>query len=183
MDKVTMNKTNQSRSLPDKLDRFILSIGRFFSWANGLLVLIIVLQVLLRYGFSHGLVLLEELEWHLYALAFMFGLSYALTNDLHVRVDLFHSRFPEKARHWIDVLGTIFLLFPFIVAVLYHGWAFFLDSWVHNERSAAPLGLPYTWAIKAVIPLSVGMLGLAAFSRVIRSLQTIFKSADADGTN
>ena len=181
MEQVAMSKTNQSKSLPDKLDSLILILGRFLSWANGLLVLVIVLQVVLRYGFGRGLVLLEELQWHLYALAFMFGLSYALITDAHVRVDLLHDRLPDKAKHWIEVLGTLFLLMPFILAVCYHSYAFFLDSWVHNERSAAPLGLPFRWAIKAVIPLSFGMLGLAAFSRMIRSLQKIFKRAD--GTN
>lgn len=173
-----MNETTQTKSLPDRLDNFILGVGHWLSWANGLLVLVIVLQVVLRYGFGHGLVLLEELEWHLYALAFMFGLSYALTTDAHVRVDLLHGRFPAKAKHWVEVLGTIFLLLPFIWAVLYHSYDFFMDSWVHNEGSAAPLGLPFRWAIKAVIPLSFGMFGLAALSRVIRSLTAILKSAD-----
>ena len=169
-----MSKTEQGTGLPDKLDHFILVIGRWLSWANGLLVLVIVLQVLLRYGFGRGLVMLEELQWHLYALAFMFGLSYALITDAHVRVDLLHDRFPPKVRHWIDVLGTLLLLFPFIYAVMVHSYDFFIDSWVHNERSAAPLGLPFRWAIKAVIPLSFGMLGLAALSRMIRSLKAIF---------
>ncbi|MDJ0783970.1 MAG: TRAP transporter small permease subunit [Desulfosarcinaceae bacterium] len=166
------------KSLPDRLDAFVLLVGRWLSWANGLLVLVIVLQVVLRYGFGRGLVLLEELEWHLYALAFMFGLSYALTTDAHVRVDLLHERFPPKVQQWIEVLGTLFLLLPFIWAVLYHSTDFFLDSWVHNERSSAPLGLPFRWAIKAVIPLSFAMLAIAAISRVIRSLTAIFASAD-----
>ncbi len=176
-----MDQTDQSKSFPDKLDGFILSLGRYLSWANGILVLVIVLQVVLRYGFGRGLVMLEELQWHLYALAFMFGLSYALVTDAHVRVDLLHDKLPDRVRHWIEVLGALFLLMPFIVAICYHSYAFFLDSWVHNERSSAPLGLPFRWAIKAVIPLSFGMLGLAALSRMIRSLKAIFKRAD--GTN
>lgn len=174
-----MNETTQTKSLPDRLDSFILGVGHWLSWANGLLILVIVLQVVLRYGFGHGLVLLEELEWHLYSLAFMFGLSYALITDAHVRVDLLQNKFSPKTKHWVEVLGTLFLLLPFIAAVLYHSYDFFMDSWVHNEASAAPLGLPFRWAIKAVIPLSFGMFGLAAFSRMIRSLQAIFKGNDA----
>lgn len=179
--KVAMCEIDQGRSFPDKLDNVILGIGRCLSWANGLLVLIIVLQVVLRYGFGHGLVMLEELEWHLYSLAFMFGLSYALITDAHVRVDLLHDKFSDNVKYWIEITGTLLLLVPFILAVLYHSYAFFLDSWQHNERSAAPLGLPFRWAVKAIIPLSFGMLGLAALSRVIRSLQAIFKGPN--GTN
>lgn len=175
-----MNETSHKKSIPDRLDGFILGVGHWISWANGLLVLVIVLQVVLRYGFGHGLVLLEELEWHLYALAFMCGLSYALITDAHVRVDLLSDRFSPKAKHWIEVCGILFLLLPFIAAILYHSYDFFMDSWIHNERSAAPLGLPCRWVIKGVIPLSFGLFALAALSRMIRSLQAIFASPNGN---
>ncbi len=68
-------------------DRFILKFGQCLSWANFVLIFVIVVQVTLRYGFGRGMVALEELEWHLYAVAFMFGLSYAVVTDAHVRVD------------------------------------------------------------------------------------------------
>lgn len=43
--------------------------------------------MILRYGFGHGLVILEELQWHYYALGIMFGASYAMMIDSHIRVD------------------------------------------------------------------------------------------------
>ena len=175
-----MNAVPEKQTIADRLDSVILLSGRWLSWANGLLVIIIVLQVVLRYGFGRGLVMLEELQWHLYALAFMFGLSYALITDAHVRVDLLHDRLSPKAKHWVEIGGTLFLLIPFIIAVMYYSYEFFVDSWVHNERSAAPLGLPWRWAIKAVIPLSFAALGLAALSRIIRSLTAIFSNADGN---
>lgn len=160
-------------ALPDATDRWILRIGRFFSWANVLLIVVTVTQVVLRYGFNHGLVVLEELEWHLYAVAFMFGLSYALTTNSHVRVDLLNAKLSRKTREWIDLLGHIFLLLPFVVACIYYGWEFFYSSWIHNERSAAPLGLPWRWLIKSVIPISIAMLGAATISKIIRSISII----------
>jgi TRAP-type mannitol/chloroaromatic compound transport system permease small subunit len=169
-----MAQEGQKKSICDAVDDVLLKFGEYLSWANGILILVIVTQVTLRYGFGRGLVILEELEWHLYSVAFMFGLSYALVSDLHVRVDLLHSAFPKKVQHWIEVLGTLFLLMPFIVAIIIHGWDFFYDSWIHNERSSAPLGLPGRWAIKAVIPMSFAMLGIAALSRLVRSFAFIF---------
>ena len=157
------------------IDEMILKIGRFFAWANGILILVIVLQVTLRYGFSSGMVMLEELQWHLYAVAFMFGLSYALVTDAHVRVDLLHSKLSERTREWIEILGTFFLLLPFIIVIIYYGVEFFQQSWVHNEHSVAPMGLPFRWAIKAVIPLSFALFGLAALSRLIRAFYLIRK--------
>jgi TRAP-type mannitol/chloroaromatic compound transport system permease small subunit len=162
--------------LPGMIDRSILAVGRFLSWANGLLVLVIVLQVTLRYGFRSGLVALEELEWHLYALAFMFGLSYDLVTNSHVRVDLLYNRFSERTREWIDLLGSLFLLLPFICVIIFYGLEFFYESWIHGESSLAAMGLPYRWVIKGVIPVSFAFLGLAALSRIIKAVQAICRT-------
>ena len=159
--------------LADTIDSWILRSGHFLSWANVLLIVITVLQVVLRYGFGRGLVVLEELEWHLYAIAFMFGLSYALTTNSHVRVDLIQMKFSRKTKEWIDLFGHIFLLLPFVIACLYYGWEFFHSSWVFNEHSDAPLGLPWRWLIKGVIPLSMVYLGAATISKIIRSISVI----------
>lgn len=168
-------KPNEKKQNPlDIIDNLILGFGRIVAWANGILVLIIVLQVTLRYGFDSGFVILEELQWHLYSVAFMFGLSYAAITDAHVRVDVLSNRFPVKVKHGIEVAGALFLMLPFIIAVIIHGYSFFLDSWIHSERSNAPLGLPWRWAIKAVIPISFAFFGMAIISRMSRSLLILF---------
>jgi TRAP-type mannitol/chloroaromatic compound transport system permease small subunit len=164
------NTNTTRKSVSDALDTFILRIGRFLSWANGILILVIVLQVILRYGFGHGLVILEELEWHLYSVAFMFGLSYAIVTNAHVRVDLLYNKFFKRTKEWVEICGTVFLLLPFIVVVIIYGVEFFNLSWIHNERSLAPMGLPWRWIIKGVIPLSFAMFALAAISRVIKAI-------------
>ncbi len=176
-----MKQASEGRTICDVVDDSLLKLGRTLSWANGILVIVIVTQVTLRYGFGQGKVILEESEWHLYSLAFMFGLSYALVTDAHVRVDLIHGKLPVKAKHWIEALGILFVLLPFIIAVLIHSWDFFYDSWIHNERSAAPLGLAWRWSIKAVIPLSFITLGIAALSRMVRSFKAIFR--EENGSN
>jgi TRAP-type mannitol/chloroaromatic compound transport system permease small subunit len=155
----------------DAVDRFILRIGKILSWANGILILVIVLQVFLRYGLGRGLVALEELEWHLYSLAFMCGLSYAIVTNAHVRVDLISISLAPRTREWIELLGVFFLILPFAGIVIYYGMEFWYASWIHNERSLAPMGLPWRWVIKALIPLSFGLLALAAVSRLIKAIQ------------
>lgn len=164
------NQDNGNNGMSDAVDNFILRIGRFLSWANGILIPVIVLQVILRYGFGHGLVILEELEWHLYSLAFMFGLSYAVVTNAHVRVDLLHSRFSKRTREWIELCGIVFLLLPFIIVIFVYGVEFFHASWIHSERSLAPMGLPCTWVIKGVIPASFAIFALAAISRLIKAI-------------
>lgn len=176
-----MNATAEKneKGFTGAIDRFILQLGRFLSWANFLLIIVIVIQVILRYGFGRGMVALEELEWYLYSVAFMFGLSYAVVTDAHVRVDLIWNMLSKPKRLWIEIFGIVFLLLPFIVIVIIYGWEFFVSSWVRHERSLAPMGLPYRWAIKAVIPLSFILFGLSALTRLIRTIQDLRGPSDA----
>ncbi len=152
----------------DGLDAIIRRIGHFFMWANVILIFVIILQVFLRYGLGRGLVILEEIQWHLYAIGIMFGASYAMMMDSHIRVDIIHARLSEKSRLRWDLFGIIFLLFPFIYVIFDQSLDFVYESWRVNEHSDAPMGLPWRWAIKAVIPLSFAMLFIATISRLVR---------------
>jgi hypothetical protein len=71
-------------------------IGKAVSWLTLGLVVLTCGDVLFRYSFSKTQAWVMELEWHLFALIFLFGAGYALKHDRHVRVDLFYSRFSEK---------------------------------------------------------------------------------------
>ncbi len=157
----------------DKLDAMIRGIGHFVMWTNGILVIVIILQVVLRYGFGHGLIILEELQWHLYALGIMFGTSYAITLNSHIRVDIIHARLSDKWKNRWDLFGIIFLLLPFVIIIFHQSLDFVYEAWRVNERSDAPMGLPWRWAIKAVIPISFGLLILATVSRAVRIISTM----------
>jgi len=164
-------------ALASPLESVIERIGHVICWANGILVVVIITQVLLRYGFGKGLVVLEELQWHLYAIGVMFGVSYAMVHDSHIRVDVLHMRLSERTHHIVEIFGILFLLAPFLFVVVDHGYDFFADSFRLNERSDAPTGLPWRWAIKAVIPLSFALLALAAVARIARSVSALTRKA------
>lgn len=160
------------------VEKFITSISKFFAWTNVALIGVIILQVVLRKVFSNGQIALEELQWHLYATAVMFGTAYAQVTNLHVRVDLFYHKFSERTKAVVDLLGLLLLAIPFVVVVILHSYDFAYESWRVNESSASPSGLPFRWLIKSVIPLSFALLLLSMFAKVLRSLETIFKGAN-----
>lgn len=154
----------------DAINGFIQTVAKFTAWANVVLIGIILVQVVLRYGFNRGLVPLEELMWHLYAVAFMFGLAYAVTTDSHIRVDLVHMRLPLRLQHWFEIIGILFLMMPFIVIIFHHSLEWVAYSFELNESSSSPTGLPYRWIIKSVLPISFALLFLAAVARLIREI-------------
>ncbi len=161
--------------LSDFIDAFIRKTGHFIAWAYVVLILVIITQVLLRKGFSSGLIVLEELQWHLYATGVMFGISYAQVNNAHVRVDLIYAGLRNRTKRIIDIFGILTLILPFIAVIFIHSLDFVADSWRINESSQSPSGLPWRWAIKSVMPLSFAMLGLAVISRLIRDTALLFR--------
>ncbi len=161
--------------LSDQIDQLIRWVGYGLCWAYGILVFVIILQVVLRYGFGSGLIVLEELQWHLYAVGVMFGVSYAQANDAHIRVDIMHMRFSPKTQRIFEIVGIVIFLLPFVWVVFYSSLEFVYDAWRIGERSDAPLGLPYRWLIKGAIPASFALLGLAALSRLWRDIYLLVK--------
>lgn len=174
---------NQSPSLDyripivDALNRFVQSIGHLFAWANVILIGVILTQVVMRYGFNKGLVPLEELMWHFYAVAFMFGLSFAVTNDSHIRVDIVHMNLSRKSQHIWEIFGILVFLLPMVAVVFHQSLEWVGYAYRMGEGSANPTGLPHRWIIKSVIPISFFLLGLAAISRLIREISLLLHLA------
>lgn len=155
------------------LDNAVIMIGRTTGWLTVVLVAAIIAQVVLRYGFKSGMSSLEELQWHLYAVIFMIALSYSLVQDAHIRLDLLHQRFSPRLKEWVEVIGIIFLLMPMVVVFFLHGLPFAAKSFSIMERSPAPTGLPYRFIIKSFLPIGIGLLGIAALSRLIRGVHIL----------
>ncbi len=144
-----------------------------FCWSYVLLIFAILINVIMRYGFSNGLIVFEEIQWHFYAIGMMFGLSYAEITNSQVRVDVIAEKIKKRnAIRW-EVVGAIFFILPFIFVVIYNGIPYVESSFSINESSNSPVGLPYRWAIKAVIPISFALLAIAVVSRLLRNLHTL----------
>lgn len=163
-----------------RVDALLVAIGRAVSWVWLVLLGIIVLNVLLRYAFGEGRIEFEEIQWHLYSIGFLLGMSYAVQADTHIRVDVIHERLSPRAQAWIELYGIVLLLLPFIALVLIFSVPFVLQSYAVGEVSQAPGGLPLRWAIKAVMPLGFALLLLAALSRLTRVWTFLFLSGHDD---
>ena len=152
------------------IETVIEKIGRWSSTLNVILIVAIIAQVVLRYGFGLGLVQLEELQWHLYAVNVVFGLSYCQVTDSHIRLDVLHDRFSRRTKEKIELLGIIILLMPLIYVIFYHSVDFLYEAIRTSERSDSPMGLCCRWIPKALIPISMILLFLSATARVVKAL-------------
>lgn len=153
-----------------RIDRINETVGRATSWLCLVLILVTVTDVAMRYGFSRGSIAMQEMEWHLFSLIFLLGAGYTLKHNAHVRVDILYARLSARRRAWIDLLGGLLLLVPFVVAVIYTSVDFVGKAWEVREHSVNPGGLPTWYLLKTVIPIAFALLGLQAASEILRAL-------------
>ena len=156
------------------IDKKIEIIGDYLSWVWLLLLGVIVLNVVLRYFFGEGRVEFEEIQWHLYSLGFLLGLSYAYSADAHIRVDVLRATFSPRVTAWIELYGIFILLLPFVLLILYFGLPFVIASYALGEVSQAPGGLPYRWLIKATLPFGFLLLLASVIARFTRVWSFLF---------
>jgi len=156
--------------LIDKLNDWI---GKTVSWLNLILVLVIVVDVAMRYIFSITSAASFELEWHLFAVIFLLGAAYTLQQDKHVRVDVFYHRFSKKTQAWVNLIGTVALLLPFCAVACWESVSFVQTSYAFRETSPDPGGLPARYMIKAAIPAGFFLLGLQGISEFLKSIKRI----------
>ena len=161
-------------TISNALDAGIRTVGDWASWLWAGVIVVILFNVIMRYAFGEGRVDLEELQWHLYAVGFLVGLSYCVQSDTHVRVDVFHARFRLSVKAWIELIGLLLFLAPFLWLVIVYSVPFIETSYNQNEASAAPGGLPYRWVIKSALLVAFVLLAVAAVSRLSRVTAHLF---------
>lgn len=159
--------------LSQYINQFTEKTGQWVSWISLILVVLIGIDVLLRYVFSWSSSANQELEWHLFATLFLLGSAYALKHDKHVRVDVFYSRFSDQKKAWVNLIGTIVFLIPFCLVVIDTSIPFALDAWKISESSPEPGGLPHRFLVKSTIPLGALLLLVQAIAEGLTSLSTI----------
>jgi TRAP-type mannitol/chloroaromatic compound transport system permease small subunit len=148
-------------------------VGRGVAWVTLGLVLVVFIDVVMRYVFNTSSVFTQELEWHLFAFIFLIGAGYTLLHDGHVRVDIIYQRLGFKGRAWINLIGVIFFLLPGCILVVVTSWKFVYSAWKVMESSADPGGIPYRYLVRGTIPVGFSLLCLQGISLGIHSLLQI----------
>ena len=146
------------------------ALGNFFAWFSLGVVLVCFAVVTLRYVFSIGFIWMQDLYVWLNGMMFTGIAGYALLKDQHVRVDIFYRPASERNKAWIDLLGVVFLLGPFIAVVLIWSWKFVGRAWQFHESSSNVGGLPGLYILKSFIIVFAVLVGLQGLAMALRSV-------------
>jgi len=156
-----------------QISYYLDNISKYAGYIAAILVvmlsLLVVYDATMRYLFSAGSIALQEVEWHLFDMVFLLGLSYALKHDKHVRVDIFFERYSQDTRMIVQILSMLLLVMPFSLLFLNDAFDMTLQSYLQNEVSSDPGGLTHRWLIKAMLVVAFVLLVLQALSEVLKA--------------
>lgn len=119
---------------------------------------------------------LTELQWHLFGLLTLVGTSYAMHDNMHVRVDMLHHRMSPAMRHWVEIIGHLVLLIPFCVLIAWLSKHMVQMAFVSGEQSNYG-GLTDRYLIKGALPAGLLLLALGALGQIFDRLARILNPA------
>ena len=149
------------------LDWLNRQIGKYAIWLILASTVISGVNALVRKIFNTSSNAFLEVQWYLFAAAFLLGAGYTLLHNEHVKIDVIYSKFSRPKQIWIDIIGFTFFLTPVCLAVLWYSMPFFLKGYHSGEMSNNAGGL-IRWPVYALIPLGFSLLMLQGWSELIK---------------
>lgn len=144
-------------------------VGKYVLWLILASTVISGINAVVRKVFNYSSNAFLEVQWYLFAAAFLLAAGYTLLQGEHVKVDVVSSRLSKRAQIWIDILGFGLFLTPMCLAVLWYGVPFFVQGYQSGEMSSNAGGL-IRWPVYAMIPLGFTLLLLQGWSELIKRL-------------
>ena len=162
------------------LQAFTKLIGMTCRWFSLAMVIVTCLVVVLRYVFDYSSIAMQETVMYLHASLFMLGAAYTWQQQGHVRVDVLYHKWPKLIQQRIDLFGTLFLLLPTCLFLIYISWDYVLMAWANGEKSHETGGLPFVYLLKSLILILPILLLIQATTNVLATLFNIPLSAPTD---
>jgi TRAP-type mannitol/chloroaromatic compound transport system permease small subunit len=149
------------------IDRMSERIGHAFYWLVLATVLISAANAIVRKAFNVSSNAFLEIQWYLFSAIFLLLAGYTLLRNDHVRIDVISSRLSKRAQTWIDIIGTVFFLFPMAILIMWLSWPVFVDAYDRHEVSTNAGGL-IIWPARLLVPVGFFLLILQGLSELIK---------------
>jgi TRAP-type mannitol/chloroaromatic compound transport system permease small subunit len=160
---------NALLKLSRAIDWLNAQVGKWVIWLILASTVISGVNAVIRKAFNTSSNAYLEVQWYLFAAAFLLAAGYTLLNGEHVKIDVISGRFSKRTQIWIDVFGFVFFLAPVCIAILWYSIPFFLQGYRSGEMSSNAGGL-VRWPVYLMIPIGFTLLALQGISELIKRL-------------
>ena len=149
--------------------------GKAFAWLIVALTVVVSVEVFKRYILNAPTAWIFDFNNMIYGTLFMMTGAYTLAQGGHVRADFVYGRLRPRTQAALDLALYVLFFVPGIVALIYAGYDYALDSWKIGEHSTVTAEGPPVYHFKSVIPIAGALVllqGLAEIARCVECLRT-----------
>jgi len=133
-------------------------------------ILVVLTEVILRYGFNSPTIWVHETSAYMFGALAVAGGGYVILHGGHITIDLVSGRMAPRKRAILEMVLSLFFFF-FVYMVLWQGSAALLRSIAWNEHTQSVWGPPQ-WPLKMFVPVGGALLLLAGISKFVKDLYT-----------
>ena len=151
------------------IDRINTVIGRSVSWLILVAVLVSAGNAIIRKVWSISSNAWLELQWYLFGAAFLLAAAYTLLENEHIRIDIIYGGRSRRTQHWIDLIGHVLFLMPFVILMIWLMVPWLERSIASGERSMNAGGL-VLWPAKALLLAGFILLFFQGVSEIIKKI-------------
>ena len=144
-------------------------VGKWVIWLILGSTIISAINALVRKIFNVSSNAYLEVQWYLFAGAFLLAAGYTLLHGEHVKIDVVSSHLSNRKQFWIDIIGFTFFLMPMCMIILWFGTPFFLQGYRSGEMSSNAGGL-IRWPVYALMPIGFALLMLQGLSELVKRI-------------
>ena len=155
--------------LSGAIDWLNAQVGKWVIWLILASTLISGINAIVRKAFNTSSNAYLEVQWYLFAGAFLLAAGYTLLHGEHVKIDVVSSRLSKRKQIWIDIIGFALFLAPMCVIILWFGIPFFLQGFRSGEMSSNAGGL-IRWPVYLMMPIGFALLLLQGVSEFIKRI-------------
>lgn len=142
------------------------NIEKYFLWASLVAVVILIfMQVVLRYVFNYSLAWAEELSRYILLYQIWVGTAYCVKKDAHIRMNIIQSKLSPKNQIKMEIFVTVLWMIFTLFLTLKSGQ---LTSMLYANKQISPaMQIPMAIAY-ASVPIGCGLM-------VFRLCQKLYK--------
>lgn len=144
-------------------------IGKSVTWLILVAVLVSAGNAVIRKTFNMSSNAWLEAQWYLFGAAFMLAAAYTLKQNEHIRIDVVYGNFSRRVQHWIDLLGHLLFLMPFVLVMIVYLVPYVRMSYTSGEVSSSAGGL-ILWPAKAILLAGFVLLAFQGVSEIIKKI-------------
>ena len=151
------------------IDRLSEIIGKSVMWLIFIAIIISATNAVVRKAFNMSSNAWLEAQWYLFGAAFLGAAAYTLQQNEHVRIDIIYGMWSRRTQHWIDLIGHVLFLMPFVTLMVYFLYPWVIRSYVSGEVSTNSGGL-IIWPAKVLLLAGFSLLWLQGISEIIKKI-------------